>query len=496
MNILGLQLKRESLIQSIGLRVDAGTLERYYSGVPQGNWWGGPWTSPMIWGPHEPSTGAWQRNITADPQPSILSSSTIFAIITGIASDIAKMRVKLSRNEDDIFTEVKINAPWLPVIETPNHYQTQSQFIEQWMVSKLIYGNSYILKHRQDRRGIVTAMYTLHPGCVKVLVAESGEIYYDIGKDDLSRTRDIDQEILDGARIVVPASEVIHDRMVPFWHPLVGVSPLYAAANSATMGNRIQTSATRASANLIRPGGILSTDARISDETAARVKATFEAGYSGENINRIAVLGDGLKFQAFEAMTSAVDAELIASLNWTVADAARAFHYPLFKLDSKSMPPYAAGPEILSQMYYSDCLQPHIKMIEDLLRVGLELPKPYDIEFELDDLLRMDTKALYESIGKGVKDGWLAVNEGRFRANYKSVKGGDIPTQQEQNWPIDTLSERPGFNSVADIVPQKIEPIPPTVSVSRETKSIPTKEEIEAMMQSVELQLRTELEMV
>lgn len=404
------------------------------------------------------------------------------------------MRVKLSTNDDEIFTEVKINVPWLPVIEKPNHYQSQSQFIEQWMVSRLLYGNAYILKHRKDKRGIVTAMYVLHPFCVKPLVSEDSSIFYDLSRDDLSQTQDIDTLVLSGERIVVPASEIIHDRMTPLWHPLVGVSPLYAAGNSGTMGNRIQTNATKASGNLIRPGGILSTERAISDETAARLKAQFESGYGGDNINRIAVIGDGLKFQAFEALTSAVDAQLIEQLNWTVADAARAFRYPLFKLDSKSMPPYAAGPEILSQMYYSDCLQPHIKNIEDGLRIGLELPKPYDIEFDLDDLIRMDTKALYESIGKGVKDGWMAANEARHKANYKPVKGGDSPTQQEQNWPLDKLDERP-FNSVADVIPQTIPSVPPQNQDTSRTVPTPqpTKEDMDAMFKSLDLELREEL---
>ena len=45
--------------------------------------------------------------------------------------------------------------------------------------------------------------------------------------------------------ITVPASEVIHDRFNCLYHPLIGVSPLYAAGVAAMQGLAIQNSSTQ-----------------------------------------------------------------------------------------------------------------------------------------------------------------------------------------------------------------------------------------------------------
>ena len=44
----------------------------------------------------------------------------------------------------------------------PNRYQVPLQFVQQWMVCKLVHGNTYVLKQR-DQRGVVNALYVLDP---------------------------------------------------------------------------------------------------------------------------------------------------------------------------------------------------------------------------------------------------------------------------------------------------------------------------------------------
>ena len=106
----------------------------------------------------ESFAGAWQRNVEVDAPREILAFSAVFACVTIIASDIAKLRIKLvDEDEAGISTEVKTGSPFLPVLYKPNRYQTRIKFIEQWIVSKLLYGNTYVLKQR-DARGIVNTL--------------------------------------------------------------------------------------------------------------------------------------------------------------------------------------------------------------------------------------------------------------------------------------------------------------------------------------------------
>ena len=374
----------------------------------------------------ESFAGAFQRHIEIDTPRSLLAFSGVFSCVTIIASDIGKMDIEIVADIGGIDTEV-INSPFSPVLRKPNRYQTRVKFIEQWILSKLLYGNSYVLKQR-DARGIVTALYVLDAPRVTPLVASDGGVYYQLAADPLSELTD---------SITVPASEIIHDRMACLWHPLVGVSPIYACAMSTTMGNRILANSTKFFDNMSRPSGMLTAPGAISDETAARLKAAWDENFSGSNIGRVAVVGDGLKYEPM--IIGAAEAQLIEQLKWTVEDVARCFHVPIYKLGGPE--PTRASVESLNQTYYSDCLQSLIESLEACLDDGLSLPSNYSTEFDLDGLMRMDTAARYDAKNKAVAGGWMSPNEARASENLAPVKGGESPYLQQQNYSL----ARPAF---------------------------------------------------
>jgi len=379
----------------------------------------------------ESFSGAWQRFVTMDAPKEILAFSAVYACVTIIASDIAKLGIRLlQEDEDGINSLVPGPSPFLAVLKKPNRFQTWFKFMEQWIVSKLLYGNAYILKERYAR-GMVVAMYVLDAQRVTPLVADDGGVYYQLSKDYLSG---LDEPV------TIPAKEIIHDMMVSLWHPLCGVSPIYACGMSAMMGNRIQANSTRFFQNMSRPSGMLTAPAAIDNETAARLKTQFEENFSGANIGRIAVAGDGLTYVSFGAIP-AHDAQLIEQLKWTVEDVARCFHVPTWKLGDKE--PLRTSVESLNQTYYSDCLQALIESAEALLDEGLGLSPPgYHAEFNLEGLMRMDTAARYAAKGAAVKGGWMAPNEARAGEGLKPVAGGNVPYLQQQNYSLEALAKR------------------------------------------------------
>lgn len=267
------------------------------------SWWGSI---------RESFAGAWQNNVVADPQHTLLAFSAVYASVTMIAGDISKLRMKLVEFKDGVWQETE-NAAYSPVLRKPNHYQTRIQFLNQWLQSKLVFGNSYILKER-DKRGVVVALYVLDPRLVKALITEDGEVYYQVGTDRLSGIK---------TAFTVPASEIIHDRTSCFFHPLIGISPIYACGISATQGNRIQQNSAKFFENMSRPSGQLTSPETIDDVTAERLKREFEERFSGQNLGRLLVTGDGLKYEPISI--PAKDAQMIEQLKWTVEDVARCF---------------------------------------------------------------------------------------------------------------------------------------------------------------------------
>jgi len=376
----------------------------------------------------ESFAGAWQRNVTMDPPRSVLAFSAVFACVTIIAADISKMRIKLVQSDKDGIESEVTNSPFLPVLRRPNRFQTRLKFIEQWIISKLLYGNTYVLKER-DGRGMVSALYILDAQRVTPLVAEDGAVYYKLAVDHLSQVTE---------PITVPASEIIHDRMCCLWHPLVGVSPIYACGMSATMGNRITANSTKFFDNMSRPSGMLTAPGTINDETANRIKSAWEENFGGNNIGRLAVLGDGLTYAAMTIPPS--DAQLIEQLKWTTEDVARCFHVPMFKLGGPE--PSRVSVESLNQTYYSDCLQAMVESLEECLDEGLSLSIGYCTEVDLEGLLRMDTATRYDARNKAVAGGWMSPNEARALENMAPVKGGESPYLQQQNYSLAALAKR------------------------------------------------------
>lgn len=400
----------------------------------------------------ESFAGAWQKNVEIN-NDTVLAFSAVFSCVTLIAADISKMRIKLvRRTEQGIWAEAESNA-FSPVLRKPNHFQNRIQFLEGWVVSKLTSGNSYALKQR-DSRGVVTRLYVLDSRRVTPLVSDDGSVFYSLKTDNLSGLeRDV----------VVPAREIIHDRMNCLFHPLVGISPIYACGLAAMQGTAIQNNSARFFQNGSKPGGVLTAPGAISNETAARLKEHWDSNYSGENSGKVAVLGDGLKYEAM-AM-SATDSQLIEQLRWSAENVCSAFHVPAYKVGMGTTPTYANA-EILNQIYYSDCLQSLIESLELCLDEGLELPSAYGTEFDLDGLFRMDTATLYKANNDAVGGGWMSPNEARKRVDLPPVEGGNTPYLQQQNFSLQALNKRDTqadpFGTAAPAEPPASEPEEPT----------------------------------
>lgn len=390
---------------------------------PPGTGMGG-WR-PMI---KEPYSGAWQKNDTWTNE-SVLAHYAVYACVTLIANDIGKLRQRLMKLEADGIWKETTSPAFSPVLKKPNNYQNHVQFKQWWETSKLINGNAYGLK-RRDQRGLVIGIYILDPCRVLPLITDDGSIYYQLSNDNLNRI---------GDGVTVPADDIIHDRMNCLFHPLVGVSPLYAAAQAACQSLKMQSDSSTFFENGARPGGILSAPGAISDETAARLKAHWDANYTGKNAGRVAVVGDDLKFQQMKM--SATDSQLIEQFKLTAEMICTAFHVPPSKVGVNTATTGTTA-EQENQKYYSDCIQVLAEEYEACMDDGLDLPDRYGVELDVDGLLRMDMGKLVETLSAGVKGSVMTPNYALRRLNQPAVEGGDTIYMQQQNYSLEALSRR------------------------------------------------------
>jgi HK97 family phage portal protein len=430
---------------------------------------------PYSWWPvvKEPFAGAWQRHVST-PIEDALAHPTFWACVTLIAGDVAKCRPMLVE-EDSHGIETEVDNPaYSPVLRRPNHYQNRIQFYTYWMLSKLTRGNTYALKER-DNRGVVTALYLLDPTRVQPLVAPtSGNVYYALQQDALAGVTE--------ASLVVPAREIIHDIAFAPYHPLCGVSPVYACGHAAMQALTIQNNATRLFRSGAQTGGILTAPGTIGPEDQKKLEAWWTANYTGpENIGRVAVLGGGLKFEKPTTM-SFVDAQLIDQLKWDDEKICAVFHVPPYKVGVGPLPSYN-NVDALGLDYYGDCLQLPLESIELCLTEGLEMKPRLSVEFDLEALSRMDAVQKMDTATKGVVGGIYSPNEARAKFNLKPVKGGDTPYLQQQNYSLAALDRR---DTAEPTPPPALPPTPDTPPPMADTPPPPPKAiDTEALLAAV-----------
>lgn len=354
---------------------------------------------------------------------------TVYACVTRIASDIGKL---------PFITQVVKDGVWLPkpvprflnLLRRPNSYQTGIEFRENWLQSKLMTGNAYILIVR-DKLGAPIELRVLDPAHVTPLVSEMGEVFYRITKDNLSYTT-AEQE-------TVPSTMVIHDRMNALYHPLVGLSPLYASSISARQGLAINKDSRSFFERGAKPSGVLTAPGHIGDDTVQRIKEYWQDNFNGDRSGNVAVLGDGLTYSQMR-MTS-VDAQLIDQLRMSSEAICSTFHVPAHMVGVGPLPTHD-NIEALTQAYYSNCLQIHIEKMEGLLDYHLGSPETVRIELDLQRLFRTDMLRQIDILTKGVNGVVMKPNEARARLGLPPVDGGDTVYSQQQNYSLAALNKR------------------------------------------------------
>lgn len=396
----------------------------------------GGWRSVL-----EPFAGAWQRN-QEESHGDLLSYPTLFACITRIASDIAKLPFTVQRLQDGIWSPVE-NSPYVRLLRKPNNYQTAQQFSESWVLSRLTQGNAYILKQRNNS-GTVNRLFVLDPWRVRPLVSDSGEIFYELWANGWCNIPPLPEGYPgEHGNIIVPARDIIHDRANTFHHQLIGVPPLCAANWPAVKNLRILRNASQFFENGAQPGGILTAPAGMSDENAKEVKAYWDENFQGENSGRVAVIGADMKFTSFAF--KAADSQVVEQMEYSDKQICQPFGIAPYKLGLE-LPPSGWKADDVNVEYFGDVLSPIIESMENLLDEGLGISRPMGIELDTGPLWRMDEGKKAEVANTLVGGKISTPDEARRRFNLPATGGGDTLWGQNQDYPLGMLADRENWD--------------------------------------------------
>lgn len=414
---------------------------------------------------HEPFAGAFQRNIE-EKRGTMLCYPTLYACLSRLSLDVGKLPFMLMREDGKGIRTAVDNPAYSPVLRKPNHYQTAQQFREAWVLSKLIHGNTYVLKGR-DERGVVTRLYVLDPCRVMPMVSDTGDVFYQLNYPTSDNLLPSDYP---AENIVIPAREIIHDRLNAFHHQLIGVPPLCAAHWPAVKNMKILKNATQFFANGANPGGILTAPAGLNESDAQAIKDYWNSGtFQGENSGKVAVIGADMKFTAF-AFKSA-DSQMVEQMRYSDEQICQPFGIKPYKVGIGN-PPGGWKADDVNVEYYGDALSPLMEAMENLLDEGLSIASPLGVWIDTDPLWRMDEGKMAEVETKLVQGMIKKPDEGRKRFNLAPTDGGDTLWGQHQDYPLGMLAQRDDLNPAPAPTPEPAEPEAIPEDVEDETRAL------------------------
>lgn len=399
-------------------------------------------------------------------------NSVVYACIALYARTIAQLPGHHMRALENGGTETIKTSALSRILRKPNDYQSRSDFMFNLVTSLLDDGNAYALALRNGAYQ-PDSLHQLSSRNTRPLISPDGEIFYAIGSNQIIEARPdwwADPMRPAEGRHYVPARDILHLRAWCPRHPLIGESPLMAAAVPIMAQAQGLGSMAAYYRNMARPSGVLQTDLILSKEQVVELRERWNEQASGAAIGGTPILTAGLKWQAAGEINAA-NAQIAELLKYSTADIARVFGVPLAMINDMTGATYNNTEQLIMtwlRMGLGFYLE-HIELAFDKL---FEIERSDDYcELDIRALLRPDFKTQVEGLAKAVTGGLYAPNEARRELSLPAVENGDEPRVQQQMVPLSW--EPPAAQPPADPPPDdpatddEAEPEPEDVSDGR-----------------------------
>lgn len=327
--------------------------------------------------------------------------STVYACVRLLGDTISSLPlgayVRRGRNRISYASVYGETPNW---VNQPNPETTRLEFYEQVIASLLLEGNAFVLKVMDDM-GEVLELYVLNPRDVLVERPIPGEpVRY--------RVRDA----VGNFSFILSSNEIVHIPLFRLPGQLLGLGPIGAAR--ITLGSAMAAEVYAASyfGNAANPGGVIEVPGEMTQEQVDDLARDWNINHTGPyRAGKLGVLTGGAKFSPLTL--NAADAQLLEVRRFGVEEIARLFRVPVSLLGhpvAGSMSFASVEAQNLSFVQHS--LRPLLERIEQAFSPLLPESDGF-IKFNLDALLRGTTLERYDAYTKGLREGFLSLNDVR-----------------------------------------------------------------------------------
>lgn len=369
----------------------------------------------------------WVDNVNAGvpvTETGILGLSAAWACVNLLAGTIASLPIMVYRTDAAGNRVPARDHPLYRVLhDSPNYDQTSLDFWEGGQAALELRGNMHARIERNGGR-----IVALHPIFNPSITRQSnGSIRYRWTENGKSWDE--------------PQENVFHVRGFG-GSPLGGLSTLSYGRQVFGLSLAVNNAAQVTFANGVRPSLLLSTpgDRTLTAEQRNVMEAALQEKHAGAmNAGRPMLLEGGLT--PHQVSLTPEDAQMLESRSFSVEEICRFFEVPPHMIGhTEKSTSWGTGLEEQTLRFQKFTLRRRLKRIEQA--IAKQLLTPADrvagivVEFNLEGLLRADSKGRSEFYQKMTQIGAMTINEVRALENLPPVPGGDVPRMQSQNIPI------------------------------------------------------------
>ena len=389
------------------------------------------------------SSWAWTgKTISPD---NAMEAPTVYACVRLISQTLARMPWQVLRNSADGASNDVTHPVYQLLNGEANEDMTSFVFREAQISDCLLYGNSFAYIMR-SAAGTPIALERLRPDLCYLQRDPQNQPYYQYwtGKADEKASEEIKQRKFrpyDILHIVGPSADgLLGEAAIHRMRDLIGLEIELAEWTSRFLSNNC------------RPAGVLSMPGRLSAEGANRLREAFARVHSGaQNAGRIAILEEGLKFDAIS--TNAKDSDLDSMKKFCRQQIAAAFNVPSHRVGDNDGVSYSSAEQANAVFVQSTLAGWAARLEQEVNRKLIKRGDDVTTRISFDDLLRGDMSTRFSAYAVAVTNGILTPNEIRAREGLPAVAGGE-----SIRLPLNTST------------PTAVAPVSPNVTTETETQ--------------------------
>lgn len=340
-----------------------------------------------------------------------LGIDAVYACVNLYARTLASMPLILYRKGQN-GKERAVDHPLYNLLHSePNPNMSSHTFRKIIEASLKLWGNGYAWIEF-DKYYQIKALWPLAPGSVfPQRSRRTGELFYDA-------------VLFDGTARRFRAYEMVHIPGLGF-DGICGRSPIRQFAETMGLNLDVKKYGCNFFKNGARPSGVLEHPGRLSEEAQARLRKQFDRRYAGAaNSGKTMLLEEGMKYAQISVPPE--EAQFLESRKYGVNEIARIYGIPPHMIADLE---HATFSNIESQdinfakhSIVPECVNWEQELMRKLLNP--EERETYEIEFNMEGLVRGDMQSRYQAYAIGRQWGFLTADDIRAKENMGNVDGG------------------------------------------------------------------------